>query len=113
LVVEIKPDKNTYLPNEPIHFRAVLRNAGNTAVYISKSFVQAGGGIAGFYVSVKRLTGKTSGSGCVAAADRFPPPDPRAPEQILREDYLRLLPGGIVGFESQYDGCVVRYPRHL
>jgi hypothetical protein len=32
-------------------------------------------------------------------------PDSRTPEQILREDYLLLSPGEIIGFESQ-DDCV-------
>lgn len=110
LTVEIRTDKSTYLLNEAIHYRAVLRNSGSTAVYVSKSFFEAGGGISGFYVSVKQLTGKRSGRGCSMFGDRFGPPDPRTPEQILREDYLRLPPGGIVGFESQYRGCAVRYP---
>lgn len=110
LTVEIRTDKSTYLPNEAIHYRAVLRNSGSTAIYVSKSFFEAGGGISGFYVSVKQLTGKPSGMGCSMAGDRFGTPDPRTPEQILREDYLRLPPGAIVGLESQYSGCTVRYP---
>jgi hypothetical protein len=110
LTVEIRTDKGTYLPNEAIHYRAVLRNSGSTVIYVSKSFFEAGGGISGFYVSVKQLTGKRSGRGCSMAGDRFGTPDPRTPEQILREDFLRLTPGGIVGFESQYWGCAVRYP---
>jgi hypothetical protein len=36
--------------------------------------------------------------------------DSRTPEQVLREDYLALPPGAIVGFETQYRGCVVQNP---
>jgi len=110
LHVEIKTSKTTYLPDESIHYRVILRNDGHAAVYIARSFYSAGGGIAGFYVSVKQLTGKANGIGCVAAGDRFFENDPRTPEQILREDYLLLGPGGIVGFESEYDSCVVKHP---
>ena|ERR1700686_1991241 len=63
-----------------------------------------GGGIAGFYVDVKQLTGKRSRCGGFAG-DRFSLPDARTPEQILGEDYLLLNPGELIGFESGYD-CV-------
>ena len=36
--------------------------------------------------------------------------DSRTPEQVLREDYLALPPGAMVGFETQYDGCDVENP---
>jgi hypothetical protein len=108
LQVEIKTDKTDYNAGEPIRFKALLSNRGQSAVYISKSFFTSGGGIAGFAVSIEQLEGKKSGLGCVSAGDRFPVKDPRSPEQILREDFLRFPPGGIVGYEDQYRGCVVK-----
>jgi len=110
LRVEIKPNKNVYVADEPVLFTAILRNAGNGPVYISKNFSQAGGGIAGFYINVKQLTGKPSGKKCVAAGDRYPN-ESRPAEQVLREDYLLLPPGAMVGVEAQFfTGCVVRNP---
>src|SRR5437879_6590406 len=61
LRVEIKTNKAAYAVGEAMLFTAILRNDGNASVYISKSFFEAGGGIAGFYVEVKQLTGKPSG----------------------------------------------------
>ena len=91
-------------------FTAILRNGGNSPVYISKNISEAGGGIAGFYINVKQLVGKPSGKKCVAAGDRYPN-ESRTPEQVLREDYLLLPPGGMVGVEAQFfTGCVVRNP---
>jgi hypothetical protein len=110
LQVEIKTDKTNYVAGEPVRFRVLLSNNGRSAVYISKYFFEAGGGIAGFWVSVEQLKGKGSGLGCVSAGDRFPTKDPRTPEQVLGEDFLRLSPGGIVGYEDQYRGCVVKNP---
>src|ERR1039458_513274 len=110
LHVEIKTDKSVYTRNESIRYQVLLRNSGKTGVYIAKSFYEAGGEIAGFYVSVKQLTGKPSGISCVSTGDWGPTAETRTVEQILREDFLRLAPGGIVGFESQYNGCVVKYP---
>jgi len=107
LHTEIKTNKTTYRPNEPVHYRAILTNSGTSPVYIEKSFFEADGGISGFYVSVEQLAGRPSGRVCVRAGDSIPKDDPRTPEQILREDYLQLPPGAMVGFEAQYDGCVV------
>ena len=104
LHVEITTDKSVYLRNEPVLYRVILRNAGKSAVYVAKSFSNAGGGIAGFYVDVKQLAGKKSRCGGIAA-DRFSLPDARTPEQILGEDYLLLNPGEFIGFESGYD-CI-------
>jgi hypothetical protein len=94
LHVEITTSKSMYLPDESIHYRVILRNDGHAAVYIARSFYEAGGGIAGFYVSVKQLTGKANGVGCAMAGDRAFGNDPRSSEQILREDYLSLNPVG-------------------
>lgn len=107
--VDIKTDKSSYTVGDQIRFTATLTNKGRSAVYVAKSFFQRGGGIAGFGLSVQQLTGKRADIGCVAAGDRFPIKDPRTPSQILQEDYLRLPPGGIVGYEDQYRGCVVKY----
>ena len=108
--VEIKTSKSTYAVDEPVRVTTVLRNTGNTNLYISKHFSEALGGMAGFFVSVTQLTGKPSKIGCVMAGDPFPRPDSRTAEQVLSEDYLLLPPGALVGFESQYRGCVVKYP---
>lgn len=105
LHVEITLEKSVYLRNEPVRFRVILRNSGKSAVYVAKSFSNAGGGIAGFYVDVKQLTGNTRSPCGGGAADRFPLPDARTPEQILAEDYLLLNPGELIGFESEYD-CI-------
>ena len=107
LLVQIKTDKRAYAVGERIRFTATLRNNGSTGVYISKSFSDAGGGIAGFYVTVTQLTGKPSGQGCVATGDKGWG-ESRTPEQILREDYFLLPPGGFVGFETEFTGCVVK-----
>jgi hypothetical protein len=108
--VEVKTDRTSYAVGESIHFTTTLTNLGTSVVYIAKSFFERGGGIAGFNVTVEQLTGKTSGKGCVAAGDRFDLHESRSPKQILQEDYLRLPPGGIVGFQSQYRGCVIANP---
>ena len=110
LRVEIKSKKSVYAAGEPVLFTAILRNDGNGSVYISKHFFEAGGGIAGFYVNVRQVTGKPSGKKCVAAGDRYPN-ESRTPEQVLREDYLLLPPGAMVGVEAEFfTGCVVRNP---
>jgi len=44
------------------------------------------------------------------AGDPLPSRDRRTPEQILREDFVRLGKGELVGFEDVYNNCVVRYP---
>jgi hypothetical protein len=104
LYVEVTTDKKVYLRGEPVRYRIVLRNGGDSAVYVAKSFSDAGGGIAGFYVDVKQLTGKRSTCGGFAV-DRAILPDARTPEQILGEDYLLLKPRELIGFESGYD-CI-------
>jgi hypothetical protein len=110
LRIEVKTDKRTYVVGETVRFTAILRNSGTTPAYISKSFGEAAGGIAGFYVSIQQLTGKTSGKVCDGYGDRFISKDSRTPEQVLREDYLALPPGGLVGFEAKYEGCAVKNP---
>jgi hypothetical protein len=110
LRVEIKTNKAVYHVGEAVLFTAVLRNEGIASAYISKDFSEAGGGIAGFYVEVKQLTGKPSSKKCAAAGDRSPM-ESRMPEQVLHEDYLLLPPGAMVGFQAPFfTGCVVRNP---
>ena len=104
LQVEITMDKNVYVRDEPVRYRVTLLNSGKSAVYVAKSFSNAGGGIAGFYVDVKHLTGKRSPCGGFAV-DRVPLPDARTPEQILGQDFLLLHPGELIGFESGFD-CI-------
>jgi hypothetical protein len=109
LHVEITTDKKVYARGEPVRYRVVLRNGGHSGVYIAKkSFGLAGGGIAGFYVDVKQLTGKPSDCLVGFAVDAFALHDARTPEQVLREDYLLLPSGGIVGREWE-DDCVGKY----
>jgi len=108
--VDVKTDKDSYVAGEPIYFTATLTNAGNSAAYIAKRFFEREGGIAGFGVTVEQLTGKKSGMGCAAAGDRFDLHESRSPKQILQEDFLRLPPGAIVGYQFRYKGCVVAHP---
>ena len=110
LRVEITTNKSIYAVDEPVRVTTVLRNTGNTYLYISKHFLGALGGSAGFSISVKQLTGKPSKVGCAMAGDSFRMPDSRTAEQVLNEEYLLLPPGALVGFETQYYGCVVKYP---
>jgi hypothetical protein len=110
LEVKVKTDKSNYTEGELVHFTALLTNKGHSSLYIAKSFFESGGGIAGFSISVKQLTGKHSGVGCASVADRFAQDDPRAPKQILQEDYMLLPPGSIVGYEDYYHGCDVAHP---
>ena len=85
----------------------LLRNKGTAGVYIAKTFFLAGGGIAGFNVSIKELTGKPSDA-CPVFADRFGEGS-RTASRILQEDFLLLQPGGIVGYEAAYKGCDVKH----
>lgn len=107
--VEITTDKKDYREGEPIKFRAVLANEGGYAIYLAKTWDHAGGGIAGFFISVKQLNGKPAKLSCGGTADRGVFTDSRTPEQILREDFVRLPPGGLVGFEEQYLECAVEH----
>jgi hypothetical protein len=108
--VEITTDRKDYMPGTGIGFTAVLINGEDRGVYVSKSRGYMGGGIAGFAVEVKQLTGKPSGEGCVQAGDRFFNKDTRPPEQILDEDYLLLPLGARLVMTDFYNGCVVKYP---
>ena len=108
--VEIVTTKKIYVQGEPIRFRVSIENNGASAFYVAKSFAEAGGGIAGFYVTVKQLSGKHAKEGCGGVGDRGIFADSRTPEQILKEDYLRLGPNEFVGFEGRYWGCVAKYP---
>jgi len=110
LLVDVTTEKNSYQVGEPIRFRAILVNSGHSGIYVAKSFGYAGGGTAGFYLSVKQRTGKTPQEGCAAYGDRFPVEEHRSPEQILHEDYVLLSPGELIGFESTYTGCEAKYP---
>jgi uncharacterized protein (DUF58 family) len=70
LRVEVRTNKRVYAVGESVRFTAILRNRGNTELYISKSFFRAGGVIAGFYVSIRQLTGKPSATACRSNGDR-------------------------------------------
>src|SRR5215467_9319713 len=108
--VEVKTDKVSYSLGEPIYFTATLANVGTSTVYVAKTFFDRGGGIAGFGLTVKQLSGERSEKGCIAVGDRGVLLDPRTPKQILEEDFLRLPPGGIVGYREEYSGCVIAHP---
>jgi hypothetical protein len=69
--VEVKADKSSYGVGELVHFTALLKNKGNSEVYIAKEFYAAGGGNSGFIITVTQITGKRSGLGCGGAGDRF------------------------------------------
>jgi hypothetical protein len=110
LLVEVKTDKAAYAVGEPIYFTATLTNVGDSVVYIAKTFFEQGGGTAGFDLTVEQLSGKRSGIGCLGVGDRGIFPESRTPQQILQEDFLRLPPGGIVGYRSEYRGCTIAHP---
>jgi len=109
LVVEVKTDKTAYSVGESVYFTATLTNVGDSVVYVAKTFFERGGGIAGFDPTVEQLSGKRSGEGCVGVGDRGLFPESRTPKQILQEDFLRLPPGGIVGYRDEYRGCVIAH----
>jgi len=107
--VEVKTDKVLYITGEPIRFTVLLVNKGTSPVYIAKNFYSSGGGIAGFSLSIRQTEGRTSPE-CVVIGDRFGDgAGPRSAKQILKEDFLWLAPGGIVGFTGQYQGCAVKH----
>ena len=118
LRVEIKTNKTIYDVGEPIYLTVVLRNRGTKAVYVSKSFSDKSedGGGPGFHIYVKPLTGKPPLVRCGSSgAESFGPRPSRTLDQAIREDYLVLSPGAIVGFEKKYatgdsKDCVVIYP---
>lgn len=105
LRVEITTDKTDYTTAETISFRALLINGGQKSVYIAKSWGPVGGGIAGFNTQVKQLSGTRPKSGCSVAGDRGFYNESRSPQQILREDFLLLSPGELVGFNGSLPSC--------
>lgn len=108
--VEITTTKKSYAVGEPIQFRVLLINRGNVPLWVAKSFSALGGGMAGFVINVKQVTGRPPKPACGVAGDRFPGTGSRSPEQILKEDFLYLPPGGMIGYEDQYRGCDVLNP---
>jgi len=109
--IELTLDKKVYGRREPVTYKAVLKNVDPRGFYISKSFHEGGGGIAGFYVYGTQLSGKRGGVNCSAmAADDFRSEELRSPEQILKEDFLPLRPGGFVGYEGKYQPCTISNP---
>jgi hypothetical protein len=93
VVVEVKTDKVRYTTGERIRFTVLLVNRGTSPVYIAKSFLAAGGGMAGFSLSIKQTEGKSSPE-CPIYMDRFfDTAGPRSDKQILKEDFLWLAPG--------------------
>ena len=70
--IELTLDKKVYGRREPVTYKAVLKNVDPRGFYISKSFHEGGGGIAGFYVYGTQLSGKRGGVNCSAmAADDY------------------------------------------
>jgi hypothetical protein len=109
--VEISADRKNYVVGDKLRFTALLINTGRSSVYVAKQFSRAGGGIAGFHVSVKQLSGtQTNTVNCEGFGDRAPVVESRSPQQIIEEDFILLPPGGIVGFRSGYGGCAVEHP---
>jgi hypothetical protein len=107
--VEVKTDKVQYTIGEPIRFTVLLVNGGTFPVYISKNFLSSGGGIAGFSLSIKQAKGKSSPE-CPFYADAFfGKAGSRSAKEILKDDFLRLPPGGLVGFSGRYQGCAVKH----
>jgi len=109
--IELIIPKKVYGRSEPVKFKALLSNLDSSGFYISKSFYQAGGGIAGFYIYGTQLSGKKGGEPCTeGAADAFKSSESRSLEQILKEDFLPLQPGAFVGYEGNYQPCKVNNP---
>src|SRR5436190_7436047 len=109
--IELTIEKKVYGRTEPVKFKALLSNLDSNGFYISKSFYQAGGGIAGFYIYGTQLSGKRGGTVCGAmAGDAFKSSESRSPEQILKEDFLPLQPGGFVGYDGKYQPCTISNP---
>ena len=79
-------------------------------MYVAKTFLQSGGGIAGFELTVTQLSGKRSGEGCIALWDTVASLDSCSTKQIFQADFLRLPPGGIVGYRHEYHGCAIASP---
>ena len=63
--------------------------------------------MAGFSLSIKQTKGKSSPEWPIYA-DRFGEFPSRSGKQLLKEDFLWLGPGGIVGFTGRYQGCAVK-----
>jgi len=108
--VVVTTDRRDYGPTDVVRFRVTLINASNSPIYVAKTWWYAGGGISGFNIGVKQLTGRRPKVGCGTAGDRAPIKDSRTPEQILREDFVRLGRGELIGFEDVYRGCAIKYP---
>jgi hypothetical protein len=108
--VEITTTKKSYDVGEPIQFRVLFINRGNVPFWVAKSFSELGGGMAGFIINVKQITGKPPKFACGVAGDRSPGTGSRSSEQILKEDFLYLPPGGMIGYEDHYRGCDVLNP---
>ena len=109
--IELTVDKKVYGRRESVRFKAILKNIDPRGFYISKSFYEAGGGIAGFYVYGTQLSGKKGGVNCgTGVGDFIRATESRSPEEILREDFLPLRPGGFVGYEGTYQPCVISNP---
>jgi hypothetical protein len=111
-LVELTVNKRVYGRREPVTFRAILVNDDPRGFYISKSFYGAGGGVAGFYVYGVQLSGKRRGEKCSAmAGDVFRlAAESRSPDQVLKEDFLPIQPGGFVGYEGAYQPCAISSP---
>jgi hypothetical protein len=108
--VEITTTKKIYSRGELIEFRVLLINKGTEPFWLSKSFSALGGGTAGFIINVKQLTGKRAKLACGIAGDRCPGTTSRSPEQTLKEDFLYLPPGGMIGYQDHYRDCSVVNP---
>jgi hypothetical protein len=112
--LEVMTNKKIYSVGEPIRWRAILVNSGESgsaAFYVSKTLGYDGGYIPGFDVSVRQLSGTPpKGPGCGVARDGLRRKPGRTPEEILKGDFILLPPGGLVGFETEYAGCDVRGP---
>lgn len=111
--VEIHTTKKNYTLAEStrIEFTAFLINTGNSSVYVAKDFLEALGGRAGFHIKLEQFSGRRRKfRNCEGFYDWAPSVDRRSPEQILKEDFVLLRPGGIVGFRSMYRGCAPEHP---
>ena len=100
--------RNVFAWGERIRIPVALINRGREGFYISKHFSEAQGGSSGFVYKVVQLSGKPARFRCVLAGDRGP--DSRSADQVFREDYIYLPPGGFVGDEISPNYCKLENP---
>lgn len=113
VTVELHMEKKVYRLGEPIAFRVLLINTGRKEIYLRKEFDWSvcGNGSSGFVAEVRQLSGNRPEKIGHCAGDTFRFDDQRDASQILAEDFVRLSPGAMVGFQSDtYSPSGIAHP---